>query len=88
MYYVKSQITDECSIYTEITDENVFTICPNCGVEHQIDLVDLIQSGEFCLFSTAIYCKECSDKCRLTEREGQANKKDVIADELKDVRDK
>lgn len=62
MYYVKSKINDEVEIKVDITDENVFTICPVCGVEHQIDIVDVIQSGEFDLFSTAIYGNQCTIK--------------------------
>ena len=33
MFYVKSQIGENSAIVTEITDENVFTRCPDCGSE-------------------------------------------------------
>ena len=40
MFYVKSQIGENSAIVTEITDENVFTRCPDCGSEIAVDLSD------------------------------------------------
>lgn len=60
MYYVKSKLADGCEINVEITDENVFTRCPNCGAEIPIDIVEVIRNEDFDLFGTAIYC---NDKC-------------------------
>lgn len=61
MFYVKTKINDETSIVTELTDENVFTICPECGKEFAIDLYDVFADGGD-LFGTAVYCAECSPK--------------------------
>jgi hypothetical protein len=61
MFYIKTRINDETTILTEITDENVFTRCPDCGEEFSVDLVEMIQSGGE-LFGTAVYCLECSEK--------------------------
>lgn len=61
MFYVKTKINEETTITTELTDENVFTICPECGKEFAIDLYDVFADGGD-LFGTAIYCAECSSK--------------------------
>lgn len=61
MFYVKTKINEETTITTELTDENVFTICPECGKEFEIDLHDVF-SNDGDLYSTAIYCAECSAK--------------------------
>lgn len=61
MFYVKTKINEETTITTELTDENVFTICPECGKEFEIDLHDVF-SNDGDLYSTSIYCAECSAK--------------------------
>lgn len=50
MFYVKSQIGENSAIVTEITDENVFTRCPDCGSEIAVDLSDLADEGQHDLF--------------------------------------
>lgn len=59
MFYVKTEINDETTIKTEITDENVFTVCPECGVEFPVDLHEVIENGGD-LYGTAVYCPKCS----------------------------
>lgn len=61
MFYLKTKINDETAIITELTGENVFTFCPECGKEFEIDLHDVF-SNDGDLYSTAIYCAECSAK--------------------------
>ncbi|MDE5569641.1 MAG: hypothetical protein K2I82_03175 [Ruminococcus sp.] len=61
MYYVKTKINEETTLTTELTDENVFTQCPECGKEFAIDLTDVFLNGGD-LYSTVIYCVECSAK--------------------------
>ena len=60
MFYVKSSIGEE----VPITNTNVFTHCPKCGVEHKVDLVSLIiEHGEDCtgdILDSTMYCEECS----------------------------
>lgn len=59
MYYIKLMNgTDE--IHVEITDENVFTDCPVCGKQKQIDLAEIYKGGGD-LYSTTIYCAECAE---------------------------
>lgn len=62
MFYVKEKINDELTFTVEIDDENVFTICPECGEEHAVDLSEIFSSGQCDLFSTAVYCRSCSEK--------------------------
>ncbi len=61
MFYLKTKMNDETTITTELTDENVFIICPECGKEFAIDLYDVF-SNDGDLYSTSIYCAECSAK--------------------------
>ena len=68
MLFVKTRIDDSTVRTTEITDENVFTHCPDCGAEVQIDLAELAEDGELDLFGTSVCCPECS-KRRWSEME-------------------
>lgn len=67
MFYTKAKLSDGVTIKTEITDENVFTVCPECGKEFPIDLEGEIRHGGADLYSTQVLCSECSAK--------QANKR-------------
>ncbi len=62
MFYTKTQIGEDTQLTTEITDENVFTRCVECGVELQVDLVELASDEHFDLCDTGIYCSKCSFK--------------------------
>jgi len=64
MFYVKTKINDETTIRTELTDENVFTICPGCGKEQLIDNLAKVFEDGGDLFCTAVYCTECSAEIR------------------------
>lgn len=48
----------------EIYDDNVFTICPQCGKEHCVDIQDVLAHEGADLFGTAVYCKDCTIKNR------------------------
>jgi hypothetical protein len=41
MFYVKTRINEETDLTTDITEENVFTRCPDCGAELRVDLPEL-----------------------------------------------
>lgn len=60
MFFVKTRIDDKTILTTKITDENVFTPCPECGAEVQVDLADLAEDGELDLYGTSVCCPECS----------------------------
>lgn len=63
MFYVKSQLDESTTLLTEITGENVFTRCPDCGQEVSVDLNDVIDDeGQLDLFGTGVCCAECSRK--------------------------
>jgi len=38
MFYVKQTINDTLEIKVDIHDDNVFTTCPDCGVEICVDI--------------------------------------------------
>lgn len=61
MFYIKEQ-TDNGEAHFNITDENVYTMCPGCGCERQVDLAEVFPDGEIDLFGTAVYCEACSKK--------------------------
>lgn len=61
MFYVKTLISANTAIVTEITDKNVFTRCPDCGAEICIDLNDVIdEDGQLDLYGLGVCCPECS----------------------------
>lgn len=75
MFYVKREI-DGTIIKEEITAENVFTICPRCGKELQVDLAEVFPDGEIDLEGTSIICKDCTQM------------KEVISNKALEITDK
>lgn len=69
MFYIKEQ-ADNGEARFDITDENVYTTCPGCGCEHQVNLAEVFPDGEIDLFGMAIYCAECSEKLAAATRKG------------------
>ena len=62
MFYLKTKLANGKVVKTDITDENVFTCCLECGRELSIDLVEVFSDGEGDLFSTSIICSACTKK--------------------------
>ena len=62
MFYLKTKLANGKVVKTDITDENVFTCCLECGRELPIDLVEVFSDGEGDLFSTSIVCSTCAKK--------------------------
>ena len=62
MFYLKTKLANGKVVKTDITDENVFTCCPECGRELPIDLVEVFADGEGDLFTTSIICSACTKK--------------------------
>ena len=60
MFYIKTKQHSGKMVSTEITDENVFTRCPECGREMPVDLAEIFADGEGDLFSTKIFCAACT----------------------------
>lgn len=59
MYYLKS---GKKKLFIE--DTNVYTMCPRCGKELQIDLADVVIDGQLDLYGTSIFCRKCGEKVR------------------------
>lgn len=65
MFYTKATIGGT-TITTEITDENVFTRCAECGDEIPVDIEEvIIGGGDLC--GTNVYCDACT-KRRLAQQ--------------------
>ena len=71
MFYVKETINDTLEVKVEIHDDNVFTTCPDCGVEICLDIAELFSDGESDLYGTAIFCPECSKAILNKEKRGR-----------------
>lgn len=59
-YYVKGTTKAGEPVTLPIEDDNVFTHCPRCGKEHAVDIVELASSGDFDLYGSAVYCRDCT----------------------------
>lgn len=62
MFYIKTKLPDGKTVKTDVTDENVFTRCPECGKEISVDLAELFFDGNGDLYSSAVICEGCTAK--------------------------
>ena len=62
MFYIKTKQYCGKTINIEISDENVFTRCPECGREMPVDLAEIFADGEGDLFSTQVLCAACAKR--------------------------
>ena len=62
MFYVKASQPSGKMVKTDISDENVFTRCPECGKELPVDLAELFSDGEGDMQSTSVLCSACVSK--------------------------
>lgn len=81
MFYLKTKIGEGIEITAEITDENVYSRCVDCGREVQTPLDEEIVDGSLDLFGTGVRCADCSYKYALRHR-GEAWAEALIADYL------
>lgn len=61
MFYVKTEINDNIEIKVDLYDDEIFTRCPKCGKEIQVEtqsLRTILNGGN--LASSSLCCKECS----------------------------
>ena len=63
MFYVKTPLSEESVVKTEITDVNVYSRCAGCGKELQVDLNEVFEDIPVDL-ETPIYCCRCSFRRR------------------------
>lgn len=62
MIYVSQQLDDFTTLNVEVTPENIFAKCSDCGRETQIDLNDAVLAGVTDLFGVRWRCESCSYK--------------------------
>lgn len=56
MFYVKNK-------HKKVPIEDpIFTTCPMCGVEHEVDLPDLIMQTDGDLENVQVFCERCTEK--------------------------
>lgn len=61
MLYIKTNISDNIEIKVDIYDDEIFTQCPKCGKEIQVEtevLKKILEDGD--LASSSLYCEKCS----------------------------
>ena len=57
-------------------EDPFFTTCPMCGVEHPVDLVDIIMQTDGDLENVQVFCERCTEK-RALARSGANRGKEV-----------
>ena len=62
MFNAKYQNDEGVLLKIPITDDNVFCICPGCGKEVGVNIVELAKDKDFDLYATQCYCPECSGR--------------------------
>ena len=74
MFYIKTKQYCGKTINIEITDENVFTRCPECGREMPVDLAEIFADGEGDLFSTQVVCAACAKRSVMSRLSSEDSK--------------
>ena len=65
MLYIKIQLKNHIEIKVDLYEDEIFTTCPGCQKEVQVDtetLVHVLQDGDFC--STQVFCDRCSTEIK------------------------
>lgn len=71
MFFVKAQISEGVEIKVDLYEDEIFTTCPDCGVEHSVDhdvLAEVLKEADFA--STSIFCSKCTSARRNQETDG------------------
>lgn len=61
MFYVKTNLNENIEIKVDLYDDEIFTQCPKCRKEIQVDnetLANILKDTD--LANTSLYCEECS----------------------------
>ena len=61
-------------------EDPIYTTCPMCGVEHPVDLVDIIMQTAGDLENVQVFCERCTEK-RALARSGANRGKEVQTNE-------
>jgi hypothetical protein len=62
--YTKVKLSDDVVLIVPIYDDEIYTICPECGVEHAVDpeiIAHMLNEGDD-FASASVYCEKCSKK--------------------------
>ncbi len=62
MFYTKLMLSENSKVITRLSDKNVYSICPKCGKEIQVNLSDVLKEEDTDLHTTCVYCKSCAKK--------------------------
>lgn len=65
MFYVKTNLNKNIEIKVDLYDDEIFTQCPKCGKEIQVDnetLANILKDAD--LSSTSLYCEKCSKEVK------------------------
>ena len=74
MFYIKTKQYCGKTINIEITDENVFTRCPECRREMPVDLAEIFADGEGDLISTQVLCAACAKRSVMSRLSSEDSK--------------
>ena len=61
MLYVKTNISSDVQIKVDLYDDEIYTQCPKCGKEMQVEtevLKQILEDSD--LASSSLYCEKCS----------------------------
>lgn len=73
MFYVKAQLSDQVEIKVDLYEEEIFTQCPDCGVELEVAsqaLIAILEDEAADFSSTSICCEYCSSLRIVKMKEG------------------
>lgn len=65
MFYVKTKISDDVEVKVDLYDDEIYTQCPKCGKEIQVETGELnqvLENGD--LANSSLYCENCSKEVR------------------------
>lgn len=64
MLFLKAQINDEIEIKVPLYGDQIFSTCPVCGKETQVDeeMLHSILEDDGDLAATSVYCGSCSEE--------------------------
>ena len=80
MFYVK-----DGNRKIEIDYDNVYNLCPKCGCEVVVDLGEFFGNEDLDLYSSQVYCEECSVDYAVSSTEERLSDVEVALEKMKDT---
>lgn len=62
MLYVRGMSESRERVIVPIDGDNVFSYCPSCGKEVEVELSQFWNDEDFDYQETELYCERCSEK--------------------------